>query len=87
MNIRLVYAGFRVVGILSLVVLVGLWRWQRWAVALYGILVAASVVLGIVAQAPIAHQATVIASAVVLFALAFLNRRQFRAEARKETAE
>lgn len=73
-----VYGALLIVAGVGLIALVGLWRWRRWALGLYAILVLASIVLDVIVRAPLAHQLTVIVSAVVLFTLAFLNRSRFR---------
>ncbi len=65
-------------GVVGLVALAGLWGWRRWAVVLYALLAAASLTLDVVAGAPVAHQATVAVDAVLILALAWLNRARFR---------
>lgn len=74
----MVYAGLLGTGGAGLVALAGLWRWRRWAVALYGIVALAGVVLDVLARAPALHQATVVTAAVLLFLLVYLNRQRFR---------
>lgn len=72
-----VYGSLLGVGALSLVALVGLWFWRPWAMVLYGVLAAASVVLDVLADAPVLHQVTVVLATCVVFALAYLNRHAF----------
>lgn len=73
-----VYVAFLIVGALGLISLAGLWMWKRWALVLYAILTAASIVLDLLAGAPLAHQLAVIVGAAAVFTLAYLNRGRFR---------
>jgi len=75
------YLGFLMAAVGGLTALVGLWRWQRWALALYGIVVALSLVLDRLASAPMAHEMAVLAGAAAVLGLAYLNRRRFWAGA------
>lgn len=72
-----VYAAFLAVAVVGLVSLLGLWRWQPWAIALYGFSAGLAVALDIIARAPLAHRLTVLTMAVVVLLLAYANRRRF----------
>jgi hypothetical protein len=76
-----VYVGLLGTGGVGLVALAGLWRWRRWALVLYGFVAVVGIVLDLLAAAPILHQITVVAGALIVFTLAYANRRQFRAAA------
>ena len=73
-----VYWALVLTGMAGLVALAGLWRWRRWAVALYGVLAVVSLALDVVGKAPVAHQVTVVGSAGLMLALARANRALFR---------
>lgn len=73
----LVYAALIGVAIAGLVALTGLWRWQPWAIALYGTSGGIAVALDIVARAPLAHRVTVASMAVLVLLLAYANRSRF----------
>lgn len=72
-----VYVAFLIVGVLGFVSLAGLWMWRRWALVLYASLTATSIVLDLIAGAPLAHQLAVVVGAVAVFTLAHLNRARF----------
>lgn len=72
-----VYGSLIAVGALSLVALAGLWAWHPWAIVLYGFLAAASVVLDVLARAPVLHQVTVVLATCVVGTLAYVNRSAF----------
>ena len=62
--------------------LIALWMWRRWGLVLYGIVVVASLVLDRMAEAPLAHEVTVLVGATAVFSLAYLNRTRFVASER-----
>lgn len=72
-----VYFGMLAIALTGLVSLVGLWRWQLWGIALYGLSAGFAVALDIIARAPVAHRLTVVAMAVVVLLLVYANRRRF----------
>lgn len=76
-----IYAGLLLLGGLGLVAVVGLWRWRRWAVVLYGLVVLADLVMDVLADAPVVHQGTVLVGGLLVGSLLFLNRARFAADA------
>lgn len=73
-----IYAGLLGVGVLGLISLVGLWRWRRWGLFLYGVVASASLGMDIAARAPGIHQLTVIIAAAIMALLVHLNRAHFQ---------
>lgn len=71
------YFAMLAVALTGLASLVGLWRWQPWAIALYGISAGIAVALDVIARAPLAHRLTVVTMAVLVLLLAYANRRRF----------
>lgn len=73
----IVYRAMLTVAVAGLAALAGLWRWQPWAIVLYGISAGAAVALDIVAQAPLAHRLAVLTMVVVVNVLIYANRYRF----------
>jgi len=75
-----VYAAFLVVAGGGFLALIGLWYWRRWAVVLYGGLTVASLVLDVIARAPVVHQIAVVLGASAVLTLVYVNRARFGAD-------
>jgi len=64
--------------VVGLLALLGMWRWRRWGVMLYTAGAIVLIVLDVIVRAPTLHPVTVVAGALVILGLAFLNRDRFR---------
>ncbi len=72
-----ILAGLVATAALGFVALVALWRWRRWGIALYGVVVLLSIALDVVAGAPRVHQATVVIAAALMAWALRANRERF----------
>lgn len=72
-----ILAGLVGTAAVGLVALVGLWQWQRWGIALYGMVVLLSIAFDIAAGAPLVHQATVVIAAALMAWALRANREGF----------
>ncbi len=83
-NSPLVYGALLLNAGIGLTALIGLWKWQRWGLMLYGVAVIASLVLDRIAEAPPAHEVALLVGAAAVFSLAYLNRTRFAASERSD---